>query len=153
VEADWEGYKAAGPTGVEKLAAQDGCVVARHSEGKGKGTRNPRCSQRKRWGGQKKFCRCLRICYLLSALDPPRDSRLIYTEVAVFPCNLQMRRGQQTAHSSLIHHRRVPYVALICLTTSIFPKSTIPARLVSCPTPQEEEAEEDQHVGPCSGVF
>jgi hypothetical protein len=34
VEADWDGYKAACPTEVGKLAAGDGCVVARHSRGR-----------------------------------------------------------------------------------------------------------------------
>jgi hypothetical protein len=37
VEADWDGYKAARPTEVGKLAAGDGCVVARHSRGRQEG--------------------------------------------------------------------------------------------------------------------
>jgi hypothetical protein len=35
--ADWDGCKAACPIEVEKLAAGDGCVVARHSEEKARG--------------------------------------------------------------------------------------------------------------------
>jgi hypothetical protein len=74
--ADWEGYKTTCPTEVEKLAAEDSCVSARRSEGKGKGDRNLRCSQRKgkkRWECQKKSCRNSggsRMQLSLSALDP-----------------------------------------------------------------------------------
>jgi hypothetical protein len=37
VEADWDGYKAACTTEVEKLATGDDCVVARHFEEKARG--------------------------------------------------------------------------------------------------------------------
>jgi hypothetical protein len=60
VDADWDGYNAACPTEVEKLAAGDGCVVARHFEGKAGGPQPQVLSEdgesKKKWKGQKNCC-------------------------------------------------------------------------------------------------
>jgi hypothetical protein len=70
VEADWDGDKAACPTEVEKLAAGDGCVVARHFEGKARGPQPQVLSEagesKKRWKGQKNCCHnsgCFRMLF------------------------------------------------------------------------------------------
>jgi hypothetical protein len=70
VEADWDGYKAACPTEVEKLAAGDGCVVARHSRGRQEGPQMQ--VKKKRWKGQKNCCHnsgCFRM--LFNCHHPP----------------------------------------------------------------------------------